>query len=211
MPKQELLIPGPEGQLEALYYSTEEAVANSLALICHPDPRHEGSMHNKVVTTIARACNKLQIPALTFNYRGVGQSQGSFGDIVGEVADGRAVLSYALSNLVQGQVTKLYLAGFSFGSYIAAKLGSEYAATMLITVAPSIERMPYAQLDPVNCPWLVIQGEQDEVVSPESVYAWFDNLQAEKELVRMPMAGHFFHGKLIDLESVLMQRLPQFT
>ncbi len=64
--------------------------------------------------------------------------------------------------------------------------------------------MPYASLGVIDCPWLVIQGEDDEVVSPHSVYAWFDSLAANKTLIKFPATGHFFHGKLIELQEVIV-------
>lgn len=200
MIKQELFIAGPAGELQAIVHKVDDQVSR-VAIICHPDPLQEGTMDNKVVTTLARAFNALGLVAIRFNYRGVGQSAGTFGKIAGEVADCLAVVNWAKQQWPQAQ---LCLAGFSFGAYIAAEVASTVDVVQLISVAPSVERMPYAALPKVSCPWLVIQGEEDEVVSPQAVYAWFARLDANKTLIKFPHTGHFFHGKLIDLQNTII-------
>jgi alpha/beta superfamily hydrolase len=157
-------------------------------------------MSNKVVTTVAKAFNRMGIVALRFNYRGVERSEGQYGDVVGEVADCMAVVNWAQQEWPHA---KLWFAGFSFGAFIAASAAAKTAAEQLISIAPAVDRMPYATLTSVNCPWLVIQGEDDEVVIPESVYSWFSQLNANKTLIKFADTGHFFHGKLIELQSII--------
>lgn len=198
MQKQEVFIPGPSGALEAIIQPIADAMR--IGIICHPDPLQEGSMHNKVVTTIARAFNNMGITAIRFNYRGVGQSAGQYGDMAGEVDDCSSVVEWAQK---QWPGTKLWLAGFSFGAYVAAANAAKFAAEQLISVAPSVVRMPYTSLPKITCPWLVIQGEDDEVVASDAVYSWFEGLDAQKTLVRYPKTGHFFHGKLVDLAHTI--------
>lgn len=198
MQKQNIFIPGPVGQLEAIINPIESA--KRIGVICHPNPLQEGTMENKVVTTIARAFNAKGITAVRFNYRGVGQSAGQYGDIVGEVADCSAVVQWARE---QWPHTKLWLSGFSFGAYIAAANAAEELPEQLISVAPSVDRMPYQTLGNITCPWLVIQGEEDDVVDPNSVFNWYEGLDADKTLVKFPATGHFFHGKLIELQQTL--------
>lgn len=195
MHQQALTILGPTGSLEAVLHDTDMPITH-VGIICHPHPLQEGTMHNKVVTTVARSFNDMGIAALRFNYRGVGLSEGQYGDVDGEVADCLAVVAWALQ---QWPNAKLWLAGFSFGAYIAAAVAAKVPTQQLISIAPAVERMPYATLGKVSCPWLVIQGEADDVVTPQAVYDWFDALDAQKTLVRLPDTGHFFHGKLMDL------------
>lgn len=199
MHKETLFIPGPAGNLEAVIQTPANAITH-VGIICHPNPLQEGTMQNKVVTTVAKAFNNLGMAAIRFNYRGVGQSAGTYGDISGEVADCMAVVAYAQQ---RWPAAKLWLAGFSFGAYIAAAAASKVPTEQLIAIAPAVDRMPYATLPPINCPWLVIQGSEDEVVSANSVYAWFEHLNTNKQLVKFPETGHFFHGKLIDLQNTI--------
>lgn len=202
MPKQELFIPGPVGNLETIVQTIDESFSG-VGIVCHPDPLQEGTMHNKVVTTIAKTFNAMKMAAVRFNYRGVGQSAGAYGDVVGEVADCMAVVDWVQQQWPQA---RLWLAGFSFGAYVAANVATKVATEQLISVAPSVDCMPYVRLGEVKCPWLVIQGEDDEVVAPESVYRWFAGLNApNKQLIKFPATGHFFHGKLIDLQQTIEQ------
>lgn len=202
MENLELVIPGLIGDIEAMYHP----VANSrtLAIICHPHPLYDGSMDNKVITMMTRSFHKLDISVIRFNYRGVGGSYGSYGSVYGEVEDAQAVMEYAKVEL---GFDKFICAGFSFGAYVAAELCVHHQANAcaLLTVAPSVERMPYAKLAKITVPWLVIMGEEDEVVSPQAVYAWYDTLAADKKLIKIPKAKHFFHGKLIELEAILLK------
>jgi uncharacterized protein len=198
MPKQAINIQGPSGVLEALFYIPANPDYNRIAIMCHPHPLQEGTMHNKVVTITAKAFNTLLIPCVTFNYRGVGNSAGVYGDVHGEVADCLAVVTWVQQHWPQAQ---LCLAGFSFGAYIAAEVATKVPAVMLISIAPSVERMPYHELAKITCPWLVLQGEDDEVVVPQAVYTWFEQLEANKQLIKFATTGHFFHGKLIDLQN----------
>lgn len=199
MQKQYIFIQGSEGPLEAVV-QTPETPVNRVAVVCHPNPLQEGTMENKVVTTLVRTFNALGMAAVRFNYRGVGKSAGEYGNVRGEVADCMAVITWAKS---EWPTAKLWLAGFSFGAYIAAEAATKVPTEQLISIAPSVDRMPYESLPKVACPWLVIMGEEDEVVLPESVYAWFDKLDANKTLIKFPTTGHFFHGKLVDLQHVI--------
>lgn len=206
MQKQRVTIPGPCGDLEALLLLPEKADYKHFAIICHPHPQQEGTMDNKVVTTIAKAFNACHIPSIRFNFRGVGDSAGSYGNIHGEVEDCMAIVNWVRH---QWPNIHFYLAGFSFGAYIAAEVSTRIKTKHLITVAPSVERMPYYQLPRIMSPWLVIQGEEDEVVNPEAVYKWYDQLTADKTMVTLPETGHFFHGKLVDLQGIIHEHLQR--
>jgi alpha/beta superfamily hydrolase len=203
MQKQELFIPGPLGNLEAVIQLPNNPIER-VGVICHPNPLQEGTMQNKVVTTVARTFNAMGVAAVRFNYRGVGQSSGTYGNITGEVDDGLAIVRWVKAQWPQAN---LWLAGFSFGAYIAAALAAQEPTEHLISIAPAVDRMPYKQLPHIACPWLVIQGEEDDVVIPASVYAWFDQLDANKTLIKMPETGHFFHGKLIELQQVITNNI----
>lgn len=198
MSKESIFIDGPIGQLEAVIHHTDSP--KYIGIICHPNPLQSGTMDNKVVTTVARAFNALNITAIRFNYRGVGQSAGSYGEITGEVSDAMAVVAF-----IQAKWPNIPLcaAGFSFGAYIAASISATHNCSQLISIAPAVDRMPYANLRPITCPWLVIQGEQDEVVDPFSVYKWYDSLVADKTLIKLADTGHYFHGKLPLLQNII--------
>ena len=76
---------------------------------------------------------------------------------------------------------------------------------MLISIAPPVSGRGW-DFDAIalpTMPWLVIQGENDEIVDPHAVYDWLDRSGAQAELVRMPDTSHFFHRKLIDLRGAI--------
>lgn len=201
MQKKAIFIAGTAGSIEAVLHLPDKEV-NTVGIICHPNPQQGGTMDNKVVTTVAKAFNNMGFLSVRFNYRGVGQSDGHYGNITGEVEDCLSVVNNVCKQWVDA---KIWLAGFSFGAYIAAYVAQSINCAQLITIAPAVDRMPFADLGKISCPWIVIQGEDDEVVAPGSVYRWFDRLDADKKLVKLQETGHFFHGRLIDLQQTIQK------
>jgi alpha/beta superfamily hydrolase len=196
-----LLLDGPAGALEVAVDRSEATPLPAVAIICHPLPIEGGTMHNKVVTMLARSLRELGLDTVRFNFRGTGNSEGSFDDGVGEADDLRAVAAWVRA---QRPEAALWLAGFSFGAYVSLRMAAELQPTMLISIAPPVRRSwDFDSLVPPTCPWLVIQGEADEVVDPQAVFDWIDTMRDPPELVRMPDTGHFFHRKLMDLRGAI--------
>jgi alpha/beta superfamily hydrolase len=196
-----LLLDGPAGALEVAVDRSEATPLPAVAIICHPLPIEGGTMHNKVVTMLARSLRELGLDTVRFNFRGAGNSEGSFDDGVGETDDLRTVAAWVR---VQRPDAALWLAGFSFGAYVSLRMATELQPSMLISIAPPVGRSwDFDTLVPPTCPWLVIQGEADEVVDPQAVFAWIDTMRDPPELVRMPDTGHFFHRKLMDLRGAI--------
>ena len=196
-----LLLSGPTGQLEIMT-SSSETPRNppAIAVICHPHPLFGGTLHNKVVYTLARCFNGLGLATVRFNFRGVGLSQGEYAQGNGESDDLLAVLAWLREHCPESD---LWLAGFSFGAYIAARVAKIWPIKQLVCVAPPIENFPFKALPPFPCPWIVIQGDEDEVVSPTAVFSWLNSLAHPPEIIRIQGASHFFHGKLIELRDCL--------
>ena len=212
--EQDLFIPGPCGQLQAVIHQGDAggsfAGRELLVVICHPHPVHGGTMDNKVVTTLMRTYRDLGIHVLRFNFRGVGKSECSFDNAIGEVDDLRAAITWVNEQLPKAP---LLLAGFSFGSSIAAQASYYVDALQHLTlVAPPVERYPYDRAGQFPSALAVIQGDKDERVIADGVYAWVDGLQSPAELLRYPEAGHFFHGYLTqmksDLTQILLRQIP---
>lgn len=196
-----LLIAGPAGAIEAAFDLPDTAPRQLLAIVCHPLPTEGGSMHNKVVTMAARALRESGAATLRFNFRGVGRSQGTFDDGDGELDDLRAVAAWAKA---QHPDMVLWLAGFSFGAWVSIRAADELKAQMLLSIAPPVGRSwSFDDITLPACPWLVIQGEDDDVVDAPAVRAWVEQLPVPPQLVLMPGAGHFFHRKLIDLRGAV--------
>lgn len=196
-----LLIDGPAGSIEAAFDLPDTSSRPLLAIICHPLPTEGGSMHNKVVTMASRALRECGAATLRFNFRGVGRSQGSFDDGDGELDDLRAVAAWAKAEHPE---KVLWLAGFSFGAWVSLRAADELGAQLLLSIAPPVGRSwSFDDIALPACPWLVIQGEDDEIVDARAVQAWIESLPMPPQLVLMPGAGHFFHRKLIDLRGAV--------
>jgi len=97
----------------------------------------------------------------------------------------------------------LWMGGFSFGAWISLRAAQDLPVRTLISIAPPVERYGFGELLPPNCPWLVVQGDEDDVVSPKAVYAWVEQLDRKPELVVMEGTGHFFHRRLMDLRGLI--------
>ena len=198
-----LLLPGAAGDLELITSPITEnhpTPKNTTMIICHPHPLHGGTMHNKVVTTLARVARDLGMRSVRFSFRGVGKSAGVHDLGRGELVDTLQIIEWIKANFPSDSI---WLAGFSFGAYIATKAAMQVNPAQLVTIAPQVSRFKEDDLALVTCPWLLVQGEADEVVSAQEVFAWIDTLPRQPSVIRMPTAGHFFHGQLLELRSQL--------
>jgi uncharacterized protein len=203
-PLQSLRLAGKAGQLEALLEEPADGTPRRFGVVCHPHPLHGGTMHNKVVHTVARALQELGTPTLRFNYRGVGTSEGSYDEGRGETADALSVIEWGRTHYPHAT---LVLAGFSFGAMVALRAAAVAAPAQLITVAPAVTRADYAQIARPDCPWLLIQGDADDVVDPAAVSAWAQRLNPPPVLKVLAGAGHFFHGRLHELRDAVLSGL----
>lgn len=201
---QTLLINGPAGKLE-LRVDEPEAVEQSapVVVICHPHPLHGGTLTNKVVHILASAFNRLGLTAVRFNFRGVGRSEGSFDNAVGEADDLAAVVEWVRAERPEAPI---WLAGFSFGAYVALKAHARLGVARLLLVAPPLSLYPVADIPPVEIPWLVIQGGEDEVIDAEQVREWLEQQrQNPPQRVWLDDSGHFFHGRLNQVRNAVVE------
>jgi alpha/beta superfamily hydrolase len=199
---EQLLIDGPAGVLETVLEDPQASPPSGpsagFAVICHPHPQHGGSMHNKVVHTVARACQERGMATLRFNYRGVGTSAGSFDEGRGETQDTLAVVAAGRTRWPGAPLT---LGGFSFGGMVSLLAAAVAAPARLISVAPAVTRAEFASIARPDCPWLIVQGQADEIVSCSEVQAFAARFQPPPQLVVLPGVGHFFHGRLPELRD----------
>lgn len=204
----EYLLPGPAGviQCKARAGRLEKQKPEApIAIICHPHPLFEGTMDNKVVTTLARVFRDEGISQLRFNFRGVGKSEGEHADMQGE-ADDLEYLMDALAKERKGQ--KFILGGFSFGSGVASIVAQRRAdIEHLILVAPPNGKYGNAYVTHYPCPVSVYQGSDDDVVEPKLVKSWASRITSPSELHWFEGVGHFFHGKLLDLSTAVRSEL----
>ena len=197
---QPFLFKGQAGQLEGVLTVPEAANKRYIALLGHPHSLQGGTMNNKVVTTMARVFKELGIASIRFNFRGVGQSAGVYDDGVGESED-----MLALARAWQREIPDVYFffAGFSFGSYVAYRAAAQCQHTMLITIAPPVHHYDYTEFPPAPDPWIILQGDNDEVVPKQRVLDFAAQYTPALPVLRFAETGHFFHGKLLELKSRL--------
>lgn len=203
-------IAGPAGALEAIVEAPGNAdgarVAPAVIVICHPHPSYGGTMTNKVVHTLARACNDFGVPAVRFNFRGVGASAGSYDAGAGETQDAVAVLDWAAK---RWPGARLWAGGFSFGGAIAIRAAAARDVRRLVTVAPAIDRVAVDDARLPRCPWLIVQGDSDELVSAENVRRWAQALPSPPQLSILRGVDHFFHGRLNELRALVLEWLER--
>ena len=192
-------IAGAVGPLSVAVDTTTDVPTRGLAVICHPHPLQGGTMDNKVVTTVARALVQRGWRVVRFDYRGVRQSAGSWDEGRGEVDDALAVIA---AHRVAGE--PLVLGGFSFGGFVAAsaaaKLPEADRPQRMVLIAPSTAKH---DAPPVIADTLLIHGEADDVVPLSASMDWA-RPQALPVVV-VPGAGHFFHGQLVLLKSLVVR------
>ena len=199
-------ISGPAGNLEVACALPADSAIAGFAIICHPHPLFGGAMGNKVVTTLERFFRERAMATVRFNFRGVGASQGVFDNGIGESDDLRALAKFARQYF---PVAEFMLAGFSFGSYVAARMANALDAAQLLSIAPPVGKWDFALIDAPRMPWTIVQGELDEIVEPRAVYDFAAKAVPAPTLIRIPDATHFFHGKLLELRTVLAEHFGQ--
>jgi alpha/beta superfamily hydrolase len=204
-PEKHLMLTGPAGRIEArVMRPLADSPHHAVAVICHPHPLHGGNLDNKVTLTLARTLSAMGVPALRFNFRGVGASVGDFAAGIGETEDLLAVIRQAQSLYPD---RALWLAGFSFGAYVALRATRFVAVKRLITVAPPVNLYDFTELTAPDCPWLLIQGTADEVVPYKDVLKWATRLYPAPESLYLAGVDHYFHGKLKTLQTAVTDHI----
>lgn len=204
---ERISIDGPAGPLQALIETPDPMDQSHFAVVCHPHPLHGGTLDNKVVHTLARTFAQLGAPAIRFNFRGVGTSAGAYDGGRGEAEDALAVVSYGRA---RWPGARLWLAGFSFGGAVAIRIADRAGASRLVAVAPGVTRLDSPDPDGVltrSCPWLIVQGDADEVLSASEVLQWASRVSPAPTTSVLAGASHFFHGRLHELSERVLEFL----
>lgn len=182
------LVAGPSGRIECAV-DAPDGEPRGRALIAHPHPQFGGTLDNKVVQTLARAFVGLGYEAWRPNFRGIGESEGSYDEGRGEVDDLFAVY---------GKIHPSVLAGFSFGAAMQAMLAARVKVERMVLVGVAVTSF---KVPPVPAGTLVIHGERDETIPLAAVLDWARPQELPVTLV--PDADHFFHRKLHVLRALV--------
>ncbi len=195
-------IPTPQGYLEGILKPEEEGTQpRYVAVVCHPHPLGGGTMHNKVVFKTAQVLQATGVPALRFNFRGVGHSAGSYDEGKGEMDDVRHALEF-LSRRYPG--VPAIIAGFSFGSYVGLRVAKvdDRVSAMIGLGVPA--RMFHGEtLEGCHKPKLFIHGTEDELAPYDLMKRWFEQVPAPKSLITIQATDHFFQGRLEEVQVII--------
>jgi len=199
MQHHRLFVPGPAGQLEALYREGDpEAPA---VVVCHPHPQHGGTMRNKVVYWMARTFEEQGCTVLRFNFRGVEKSDGDWDEGRGEALDAGAVLDWVHDRHAE---SPLWLAGFSFGCYAGLQAARDDGrVARMFAVAPAVNHWSFDFMRDDSRPLTVVQGADDEIVPCSMVEYWSSTLDHAR-IHTIRGAGHFFSGHMDAMRQALL-------
>ena len=195
-------IAGPAGALEVavnLPATHPDKQPRGIALIAHPHPQQGGTLDNKVAQTLAKTFVALGYASVRLNFRGVGRSEGAFDEGIGETDDALAALAFARREFPGLAAASPVLAGFSFGTYVQTRVARTVTPERMVLIAPAVSRFAP---EPVPADTIVIHGEEDDVVALTDVLAWARPQQLP--IVVFPGCGHFFHGRLPQLQRAIM-------
>jgi hypothetical protein len=197
-PLRQVDIYGKAGRLEALYRELQDPAA--VAIVCHPLPTHGGSLHNKVVFRAARGLENANIATLRFNFRGVGQSTGTFDGGEGEQDDFLAALAWVRK---QHPGRKVIAGGFSFGSWVASRAGCEVPEIAgLFLIGTPVNKYDFGYLRHCEKPVLFLHGTQDEHGDVAKLEKLAEQVR-NAESVIVTGADHFFTKQLEAVEETM--------
>ena len=201
------MIDGPVGRLESLLEEPDNGAPTFAALVCHPHPQHGGTMHNKVVYRLARGLRKTGAVVLRFNYRGVNLSEGEYDHGNGETEDARTCLEWLRARYPQ---LPAMIAGFSFGSRIALKIGAQRPDLKKVIAAgfPTVYK-DRSYLDPCPVPRAFIHSTNDEFGPKDELAAVVHALDGPPDLVFIQSKDHFFSDALDAFEQAVITAAPQ--
>jgi len=192
MREEKVFIPNGAIQLEGLI-GTHEALSFEVGVIfCHPHPQYGGDMYNPVIATAVEAAFKEGFPTLRFNFRGVGESGGSYGEGIGEGEDVEAVIEYFRSRLKVNHPS-LILLGYSFGAWVGFPVAiRDESINGMVAIAPPLDLYDFGFMWGCKKRKFFIAGDRDLFCPASLLEEWYHYLEEPKSLTIIPGADHFF-------------------
>jgi alpha/beta superfamily hydrolase len=204
-------IAGPAGRLEALLEEPANGTwaVRAAVVFAHPHPQYGGTMHTKVVYQAAKALGRIGCAVLRFNFRGVGLSDGSYADGIGEMDDFRAALDFMHQ---RHPSARLWAGGFSFGSWVALTIGAgDPRVSTLIGLAPPLARYDFEPVRVSAKPKFFVQGEFDELCPLKEMQRFYARAEEPKELIVIDGADHLFDGRTIEVGEAVEDLLGDWS
>lgn len=189
--------------LEGILARPADSAPRAGVLLCHPHPLYGGNMDNNVVQAVSKALVLQGLAALRFNFRGVGGSEGSFGDGKGEEEDAHAALSF-LSSYKGIDAKRVGILGYSFGGLVALAAGVKNELVQALGgIAPMLSP---GILQSCLKPVLLAYGTKDDVISPAKIISEAESLPGWATVETIAGADHFFWG----YEKEVAERVASF-
>lgn len=198
-----LTIPAPHGSLEALIQEHDAPFAATI--VCHPHPLFGGTMHNPVTYRVARRLHDAGAIVLRFNFRGVGESTGEYGNGIAEEEDVVAALDLLHDRY---PTLPIWLVGYSFGARVGLSVGArDPRVSKLIGVGLALDMFDMSFLRDSEKPKVLIQGEFDQYGGRRAIEAFFADMLPPKKLLFVEGARHFFVGYYDAIESSVQEAI----
>jgi alpha/beta superfamily hydrolase len=206
MKKTRVSFPSGELFLEGVLAIPEGAGPFPAVIVCHPHPLYGGSMDNNVVYSLSEALTQASFVAFKFNFRGVGGSQGEFGQGIGEQEDVEAAISF-INTAKKVDSKRIGLAGYSAGAGFALPVGlNDVRIKALAAISPPLPMFDFDFLKGCPKPKLLISGSRDNFTPANQFLEFCQNLPEPKECESIEGADHFWWG----YESSLTAKVTAF-
>ena len=206
MKKARVSFPCGELVLEGILAIPEGAGPFPAVIVCHPHPLYGGSMDNNVVYSLSETLTQASLASFKFNFRGVGGSQGEFGQGIGEQEDVEAAISF-INTVKEVDSKRIGLAGYSAGAGFALPVGfNDNRIRALAAVSPPFPMFDFDFLKSCPKPKLLISGSRDDLIPIDQFLEFCQNLPEPKECESIEGADHFWWG----YESSLAAKVTAF-
>jgi len=201
----DLLIPGPEGKIEAKY-NHNNSDSSPIVLILHPDPSRGGTMNTKIIFQLYKLFIHKGFSTIRFNFRGVGKSEGIFDNGEGELSDAASVLDWLQQYNTNSK--KCWVAGFSFGAWVAMQLLMRRPEINgFVCVSPPANIYDFSFLAPCPSSGLIVHGDKDKIASYDSAKILSEKLQKQKKVnidfAPIKGADHFYENYKEEFLSIV--------
>ncbi len=207
----EVIFNGTEGRLEGRYHHSRRPGA-PIAVLLHPDPRHGGTMNNRVVFVMYQEFQRRGFSVLRFNFRGVGRSQGVSDNGQGELSDGASALDWVES--FNPNAAECWIGGYSFGAWIGMQLMMRRPEiNRFIAISPPAGLHDFSFLAPCPASGLMIHGSKDTLVAPAAVAKLAQKLSSQRNVTveyrEIAGADHFFADHMQELAAAVSDYLDR--
>jgi alpha/beta superfamily hydrolase len=206
MKKTIVSFPSGELLLEGIVAIPEGAGTFPALIVCHPHPLYGGSMDNNVVHSLCETLTKASFVSFKFNFRGVGRSQGEFGQGIGEQEDVEAAISF-ISTVKAVDSKRIGLAGYSAGAGFALPIGSsDGRIKALAAISPPLNEFNFDFLKSSPKQKFLISGSRDNSTAADEFLQFCQSLAEPKQCEIIDGADHSWW----EYESSLAAKVTAF-